>query len=117
MNDIDEADLRFVQNRAIAFSVSLHDPSLYLGNADITYNWDFGDNSGALISRELTVTHTYVSSGSFKPKVVVQAVIPDIRCVTPPNTPTVNSVTLLPPGPNADMDSTGWHTLKNIYII
>ncbi|XP_062314766.1 premelanosome protein b [Osmerus eperlanus] len=106
VNDIDEADLRFVQNRAIAFSVSLHDPSQYLSNADITYNWDFGDNSGALISRELTVTHTYVSSGSFRPKVVVQAVIPDIRCVTPANTPTVNSVTLLPPGPHSDMAST-----------
>ncbi|KAM9431118.1 melanocyte protein PMEL-like isoform 4-T8 [Salvelinus alpinus] len=41
VNDINEADLSFVQNRAIAFTISLHDPSEYLSDADITYNWDF----------------------------------------------------------------------------
>ncbi|KAF6715129.1 Melanocyte protein PMEL [Oryzias melastigma] len=62
VNDVQAADMRFVQNRAIAFTVTLHDPSQYLSNADITFNWDFGDESGALISRELTVTHTYITS-------------------------------------------------------
>ncbi|XP_074499465.1 premelanosome protein b [Sebastes fasciatus] len=80
VNDIVVGDMRFIQNRAIAFTITLHDPSQYLSNADITYNWDFGDESGALISRELTVTHTYINSGSFKPKVVIQAVIPDKAC-------------------------------------
>lgn len=80
VNDIVAGDLRFIQNRAIAFTVSLHDPSAYLSTADITFNWDFGDASGALISREQTVTHTYISSGSFKPQVVIQAVIPDKSC-------------------------------------
>ncbi|XP_005741083.1 premelanosome protein b [Pundamilia nyererei] len=88
VNDIEVADMRFIQNRAIAFTITLHDPSEYLSNADITFNWDFGDASGALISRELTVTHTYISSGSFKPKVVIQAVIPDKACDPPVDTPT-----------------------------
>ncbi|XP_030590117.1 premelanosome protein b [Archocentrus centrarchus] len=88
VNDIQAADMRFIQNRAIAFTITLHDPSEYLSNADITFNWDFGDASGALISREPTVTHTYISSGSFKPKVVIQAVIPDKACDPPVHTPT-----------------------------
>ncbi|XP_061591141.1 premelanosome protein b [Cololabis saira] len=80
VNDVSAQDMRFVQNRAIAFTITLHDPSEYLSNADITFNWSFGDESGALISRELTVTHTYINSGSFKPQVVIQAVIPDKTC-------------------------------------
>ncbi|XP_068599175.1 melanocyte protein PMEL-like [Brachionichthys hirsutus] len=83
VNDIVAGDMRFIRNRAIAFTVTLHDPSDYLGGADITFNWEFGDESGALISRELTVTHTYVDSGSFKPRVVIQAVIPDKACGPP----------------------------------
>uniref|UniRef100_H3D4G4 Premelanosome protein b n=1 Tax=Tetraodon nigroviridis TaxID=99883 RepID=H3D4G4_TETNG len=86
VNDIVAGDMRFIQNRAIAFTITLHDPSEYLNDADITFNWDFGDGSGALISRELTVTHTYINTGSFKPKVVVQAVIPDKACDVPVNT-------------------------------
>ncbi|XP_054640952.1 premelanosome protein b [Dunckerocampus dactyliophorus] len=94
VNDVLAGDLSFVLNRAIAFSVTLHDPSLYLSDADITFNWDFGDSSGALISRETTVTHTYVSSGAFKPHVVVQAVIPDKACK-----PSVDTTTQAPAPP------------------
>ncbi|KAK2851913.1 hypothetical protein Q5P01_008189 [Channa striata] len=100
VNDIVAGDMRFIQNRAIAFSITLHDPSQYLSNADITFNWDFGDESGALISRELTVTHTYINSGSFKPQVVIQAVIPDKACNPPSDTPTKA------PGPPADQGTT-----------
>ncbi|KAM9856067.1 premelanosome protein b [Aulostomus maculatus] len=88
VNDIVAGDMRFIQNRAIAFTVTLHDPSEYLSDADITFNWDFGDESGALISRELTVTHTYIKVGSFQPQVVVQAVIPDKACDPPVDIPT-----------------------------
>ncbi|KAJ8016984.1 hypothetical protein DPEC_G00013060 [Dallia pectoralis] len=102
VNDIHEADLTFIQNRAIAFTISLHDPSAYLADADITYNWDFGDSSGALISRELTVTHTYIVAGGFRPKVVVQAVIPDKTCATPAGAdPTGNAIPVAPVNPAA----------------
>ncbi|XP_076022300.1 premelanosome protein b [Genypterus blacodes] len=100
VNDIVVGDMRFIQNRAISFSIALHDPSEYLSNADITFNWDFGDESGALISRELTVTHTYIKSGSFKPHVVVQAVIPDKACDLPVE-PTTKA-----PGPTPDQGTT-----------
>lgn len=100
VNDIVAGDMRFILNRAIAFTITLHDPSEYLGDSDITFNWDFGDGSGALISRELTVTHTYINTGSFKPKVVVQAVIPDKACDVPANTTKA-------PSPASDGGSTG----------
>ncbi|XP_066528576.1 premelanosome protein b isoform X4 [Hoplias malabaricus] len=93
VNDKDEGDQKFIRNRAVAFTVALHDPSEYLGDSDITFNWDFGDGSGTVISRELSVTHTYTATGSFKPHVVVQAAIPDPSCITPPNTPTDASPT------------------------
>ncbi|KAM4610636.1 premelanosome protein b [Polymixia lowei] len=99
VNDVVAGDMRFVEDRAIAFTVTLHDPSEYLHNADITYNWDFGDESGALISREQTVTHTYINTGFFKPQVVIQAVIPDKSCHLPGD-PTKH------PGPPADLSTT-----------
>ncbi|XP_031421876.1 premelanosome protein b isoform X2 [Clupea harengus] len=99
VNDIEEDDQRFVQNRAVAFSISLHDPSEYLDTSDVTFNWDFGDGSGTVISRENTVTHTYTLSGGFHPKVVVQAAIPDPSCATPANAPTIQSPTTKPPAP------------------
>lgn len=86
VNDKDEKDQKFIQNRAVAFSITLHDPSQYLSQSDVTFNWDFGDRSGTVISRELTVTHTYVASGTFRPRVVIQAAIPDPSCA--PKQPT-----------------------------
>ncbi|KAM4741804.1 premelanosome protein a [Anableps anableps] len=76
VNDVNQNDQNFIQNQAIAFSVALHDPSQYLSNSDISFSWDFGDNSGTLISREHTVTHTYRSVGAFRPQVVLMASIP-----------------------------------------
>ncbi|XP_065141413.1 premelanosome protein b isoform X2 [Paramisgurnus dabryanus] len=82
VNDKDEKDQKFIQNRAVAFSITLHDPSQYLSQSDVTFNWDFGDGSGTVISRALTTTHTYVASGAFKPRVVIQAAIPDPSCAS-----------------------------------
>ncbi|KAJ8358558.1 hypothetical protein SKAU_G00150830 [Synaphobranchus kaupii] len=111
VNDVNEADRSFVQNRAIAFSIRLHDPSQYLKDSDVTFNWDFGDNSGTLISRELAVTHTYVTPGTFRPQVVLQAVIPNSGCATPaiPQTeanPTPALVTSEPPAPPVEQGTT-----------
>ncbi|MBN3285259.1 PMEL protein, partial [Polyodon spathula] len=83
VNDLNQADQSFIQNRAVSFTVHLHDPSQYLSSSDITFNWDFGDNSGTLISRGLAVTHTYLTAGSFQPLVLLQATIPVAGCVTP----------------------------------
>lgn len=93
MNDKDEGDQTFIQNRAIAFAIAVHDPSAFLADSDITFNWDFGDSSGTVISRELTVTHTYTKTGFFKPHVVVQAAIPTPSCSTPPTTSRVTNPT------------------------
>uniref|UniRef100_UPI0037E79201 premelanosome protein a n=1 Tax=Semicossyphus pulcher TaxID=241346 RepID=UPI0037E79201 len=82
VNDVNQADKSFIQKRAIAFSVKVHDPSQYLDSADISFSWDFGDSSGTLISRELTVTHTYLDVGAFKPQVVLMASIPN-NCGSP----------------------------------
>ncbi len=75
VDDINQADQSFIQNRAVSFGINLHDPSYYLSGSDITFNWDFGDNSGTLISRETIVTHTYLTTGSFRPQVVLMAAI------------------------------------------
>ncbi|MGH0145114.1 UNVERIFIED_CONTAM: hypothetical protein FKN15_068006 [Acipenser sinensis] len=93
VNDLNQADQSFIQNRAVSFTVRLHDPSQYLSGSDITFNWDFGDNSGTLISHGLAVTHTYLTAGYFQPLVILQATIPAAGCVTPGDTPTPGAPT------------------------
>uniref|UniRef100_A0A673JV74 PKD domain-containing protein n=1 Tax=Sinocyclocheilus rhinocerous TaxID=307959 RepID=A0A673JV74_9TELE len=97
VGDINQGDQSFIQNRAVSFSINLHDPSQYLSGSDITFNWDFGDNSGTLISRETTVTHTYLTTGSFRPQVVLMAAI-STSCQLNP-TPAATGV---PPVPVTD---------------
>lgn len=46
-----------------------------------------------MISRELTLAHTYTKTGFFKPHVVVQAAIPNPSCRFPPNTAPVTNPT------------------------
>uniref|UniRef100_A0A8C5MN09 Premelanosome protein n=1 Tax=Leptobrachium leishanense TaxID=445787 RepID=A0A8C5MN09_9ANUR len=80
LQDLNQADQRFVQNRAVSFSVAVHDPSHYLATSDLSFSWDFGDQSGTLITRNTDVTHTYIISGVFKPRVILQAAIPISPC-------------------------------------
>lgn len=81
--DVNQADQSFIQNRPVTFNVGVHDPSQYLSGSDMTFTWDFGDNSGTLISRQPSVTHTYLSTGTFRPQFVLMAAIPN-GCVPNP---------------------------------
>ncbi|XP_063301339.1 melanocyte protein PMEL-like [Pelobates fuscus] len=106
LQDLNEADQRFIQNRAVSFSVAVHDPSHYLQAADISFSWDFGDQSGTLITRNTDVTHTYISSGVFRPKLTMQAAIPISPCGSTAASITEGTdTTNVPPEPTTEAEA------------
>uniref|UniRef100_A0A8C4QRH9 Premelanosome protein b n=1 Tax=Eptatretus burgeri TaxID=7764 RepID=A0A8C4QRH9_EPTBU len=68
-------DNRFVTGASIEFAANIHDPRRFLAQADLTYTWEFGDESGTLIARVPSATHDYSVPGTYLPRLVVQATI------------------------------------------
>ncbi|KAL0961833.1 hypothetical protein UPYG_G00332270, partial [Umbra pygmaea] len=80
----------FVRGIDVVFSVSIHDPSHYLKNADtLNYIWDFRDGN-QLVTRSNVAMHAYNMVGVFDVKLTVEAAF-KIPC--PPPTPTPKTVT------------------------
>uniref|UniRef100_A0A8C5KSR4 Transmembrane glycoprotein NMB n=1 Tax=Jaculus jaculus TaxID=51337 RepID=A0A8C5KSR4_JACJA len=75
-NDRNASDHTFLKDMPIVFDVLIHDPSHFLNKSAISYKWNFGDNTGLVVSNNHTLNHTYVLNGTFNLNLTVQTSVP-----------------------------------------
>lgn len=90
-NDKNSSDNIFIKDSPIKFDVLIHDPSHYLKNAILTFDWNYGDGSGSFASNNPVSSHTYTLLGNFSVNLTIKAAIPGpCKPVTPTPIPTTN---------------------------
>lgn len=85
-NDRNSSDDTFLRDLPITFNVLIHDPSHFLNESAIYYKWNFGDNTGLIVSNNHTLNHLYVLDGNFSFNLTVQAAVPG-PCPSPSRRP------------------------------
>ncbi|XP_069816564.1 protein QNR-71-like [Dendropsophus ebraccatus] len=90
-NDKNSSDNIFIKDSPIQFDIRLHDPSNYLNKSTLTFDWDYGDGSGLIVSNNPISSHTYTLLGNFSANLIIKAAIPGpCKPVTPTPIPTTN---------------------------
>ncbi|CAN2389810.1 Glycoprotein (transmembrane) nmb [Pristimantis euphronides] len=93
-NDKNSTDSIFIRDSPINFDVLIHDPSKYLKNAQLTFDWDYGDGSGSFVSNNPVSSHNYTLRGNFSVNLTIKAAIPGpCKPVTPTPMPTTHRPT------------------------
>ncbi|KAF6301704.1 glycoprotein nmb [Rhinolophus ferrumequinum] len=93
-NDRNSSDDTFLRDLPITFNVLIHDPSHFLNESAIYYKWNFGDNTGLIVSNNHTLNHLYVLNGNFSLNLTVQAAVPG-PCPSPSRRPPKPTPSLL----------------------
>ncbi|XP_028674117.2 protein QNR-71 [Erpetoichthys calabaricus] len=86
-NDRNASDYIFIKDANVLFTAVLHDPSHYLSNAVVLYQFNFGDNR-TVNSLNSSFSHIYRLEGNVTVNVTVEAIIP-VPCGPPTPTPVV----------------------------
>lgn len=93
-NDKNASDNIFIKDSPIKFDIRIHDPSKYLKNSKLTFDWDYGDGSGSFASNNPVSSHTYTLLGNFSVNLTIKAAIPGpCKPVTPTPIPTTQRPT------------------------
>ncbi|XP_075068325.1 protein QNR-71-like [Mixophyes fleayi] len=92
-NDKNASDNIYIKDSPIKFDVQIHDPSNYLKQSKLTFDWDYGDGNGSFVSNNPISSHTFTLLGNFSLNLTIKAAIPG-PCT--PVTPTPVPTTYLP---------------------
>ncbi|XP_040289597.1 protein QNR-71-like isoform X2 [Bufo bufo] len=88
-NDKNSSDSIFIKDSPIKFDIHMHDPSNFLKNSELTFDWDYGDGNGSSVSNNPVSSHIYTMLGSFRANLTIKAAIPGLcKPVTPTPIPT-----------------------------